>query len=348
MPKLLSQYRKNSVAGVLALHRRLPPRRGEQTNTVSNIHWRLIRRARPFGWRGDAPAETHNPLLFKEDKQVIKFTRLSWHIGADVHGVDLSQPLHQDEVAAIREGLIEHLVLFFREQPLLTIEQHKALAGNFGELEPTTYRRGSPDEMVQHVEGTPGMEIPTGIPPYHSDSAYKLTPSAGSFLQAHILPKFGGDTCFASSYAAYEALSPPMRSFLDGLEAYNSLDKMHSRHIGKPSYDLNRKISGAPPVKTPVVRTHPDTGRKFLNVNVIYTSAIAGLREDESDLLLRFLFDHIRRPEFGVRLHWNVGDVTYWDNWSTQHCGVSDYDGHRLMKRVSVMRPGSARESLAA
>lgn len=151
--------------------------------------------------------------------------------------------------------------------------------------------------------------------------------------------------CFASTYAAYEALSPAMQSFLEGLEAYHSLAHMHRRHVGKPNYNLNQRVDGAPPVKAPVIRTHPDTGRKFLNVNSIYTSQIAGLREDESDLLLRFLFDHVRRPEFGVRLHWNIGDIAFWDNWSTQHCGVSDYTGHRLLKRVSVLRPAANRQA---
>lgn len=274
---------------------------------------------------------------------MMKFTPLGGHIGADVHGIDLSEPLTPDDVKAIREGLLEYLVLFFREQKLLTFEQHKALGANFGELETTTYRRQDLDDKIQLIEGgKEGLEYPTGLPTYHADSSFRDNRPLGALLQAHILPERGGDTAFASMYAAYEELSAPMRAFLDGLEAYHSLTYMHRRNPG--NFDLRLNADENPPLKTPVVRRHPDTGRKFLNVNVIYTSHIDGLREDESELLLRFLYDHIRRPEFGVRLHWNVGDIAFWDNWSVQHCGIPDYKGYRLLHRVSILRPSASQE----
>ena len=280
---------------------------------------------------------------------MMKFTSVGGHIGADVHGIDLSEPLEPDEVAAIKEALLEHLVLFFREQPLLTFEQHKALAANFGDLEPTTYRRQQLDDKVQFIEGRGSTDYPSTLPPYHADSSFRDNRPLGALLQAHILPKRGGDTCFASMYAAYEALSPPMRAFLDGLDCYHSLAHMHRRHRDDPKMKLSLNLADNPPLKTPVIRTHPDTGRKFLSVNLIYTSHIDGLREDESELLLRFLYDHIRRPEFGVRLHWHVGDLVFWDNWSVQHSGVPDYTGHRLLHRISVLRrDGSEAQSQAA
>ena len=269
----------------------------------------------------------------------MKFTRLSRHIGADVHDIDVSRPMTDAQVEEVRQGLIDHLVLFFREQPVLTIEQHKALANNFGDLETTTYRRTSLDEKVQVVEGglQPG-EAPSTRPPFHADGTFKEAPAMGSFLQAHILPQAGGDTCFASTYAAYEALSPAMQTFLEGLHAYHSLSFMNRRHIGKPGYELRLSPDENPPLRSPVIRVHPDTGRKFLNVNSIYTSHIDDLREDESELLLAFLFNHVMRPEFQVRMHWNVGDIAFWDNWSTQHCGVYDFDTHRRLHRVSILR----------
>jgi taurine dioxygenase len=271
---------------------------------------------------------------------MITFTPVAGHLGADVHGIDLSQPLDADQVAAINEGLLEHLVLFFRKQNLLSFDQHKALASNFGEMETTTYRRQDRDEKVQLIEGgVEGLEAPTGLPTFHADSSFRDNRPLGALLQAHILPERGGDTEFASMYAAYEALSPAMRGFLDGLDCYHSLMHMHRRHIGNPKHNLRLNVEENPPLKTPVVRVHPETGRKFLNVNLIYTSHIDGLREDESELLLRFLYDHIRRPEFAVRLKWNVGDVAFWDNWSVQHCGIPDYTGHRLLHRISIVRP---------
>lgn len=271
---------------------------------------------------------------------MIKFTPVAGHLGADVHGIDLTKPLSPDDAGAIKAGLLEHQVLFFREQKLLDFDQHKALAGNFGELETTTYKRQELDDKVQFIEGgVDGVVYPTGLPTFHADSSFRDNRPLGALLQAHILPERGGDTEFASMYAAYEALSAPMRAFLEGLDCYHSLMHMHRRHRDNPKQNLRLNAEENPPLKTPVIRTHPDTGRKFLNVNVIYTSHIDGLRDDESELLLRFLYDHIRRPEFAVRLKWNVGDLAFWDNWAVQHCGIPDYTGHRLLHRISVLRP---------
>ena len=270
---------------------------------------------------------------------MIEIRRFGGHIGADVHGVDLSQPLSEAEIEAIREAHREHLALFFREQKLLSFEEHKALARQFGEPEVTTFKRQNIDDVVQILEGgVEGAEAPTWLPTYHTDSSFKDNRPLGSFLQAHALPDHGGTTSYASMYAAYEELSAPVRGFLDTLEAYHSVGHMYTRLIGRPGFTL-RLDPDEVPLKTPVVRVHPETGRKFLNVNMIYTSHIDGLREDESEVLLRFLYDHIRRPEFEVRMHWNVGDIAFWDNWACQHCGVPDFKGYRKMQRISVLRP---------
>lgn len=273
---------------------------------------------------------------------MIEIRRFGGHLGADVRGVDLSQPLSEQEIDTIRAAHLEHIVLFFRDQQLLSIEQHKTLAAQFGELETTTYKRQNLDDKIQILEGgVEGSESPTWLPTFHCDSSFRDNRPLGSFLQAHAMPEAGGDTCFSSMYAAYDELSAPMRAFLDGLHAYHSVGHMHRRNMGRPGFNL-RLDPDEVPLRTPVVRVHPDTGRKFLNVNMIYTSHIDGLREDESEVLLRFLFDHIRRPEFEVRMYWNVGDVAFWDNWACQHCGVPDYQGYRKMQRVSVLRPAMA------
>ena len=276
---------------------------------------------------------------------MIEFTRINTHIGADVHGIDLSRPLGSDDVAAIREALLEHLVLFFREQKLLSFEEHKVLARNFGEPEITTYRRQDVDDLVQVMDADRGMG-PTSHPTFHADSSFRDNRPLGALLQAHIIPPSGGDTCFASMYAAYEALSPAMQTFLEGLDCIHSVQHMHRRHMGNPEFNIRPEVAAIPPLQTPVVRVHPESGRKFLNVNTIYTSHIVGLREDESELLLGFLFNHVRRPEFEVRLHWNVGDIAFWDNWSTLHCGVPDFVGHRRLQRISILRPEANMQKL--
>ncbi|MDG2002886.1 MAG: TauD/TfdA family dioxygenase [Novosphingobium sp.] len=278
---------------------------------------------------------------------MIEIKRFGGHLGADVHGVDLSQPLSEAETETIREAHREHLVLFFREQKLLSFDEHKALASQFGELEVTTYKRKDIDDVVQILEGgVEGSEADSWLPTFHCDSSFRDNRPLGSFLQAHTLPKCGGTTAYSSMYAAYDELSAPMRGFLDTLDAFHSVGHMHKRLAGKPGFTL-RLDPDEVPLKTPVVRTHPETGRKFLNVNMIYTSHIDGMREDESEVLLRFLFDHIRRPEFEVRLYWNEGDIAFWDNYACQHCGVPDFSGYRKMQRISVLRP-DANEGVAA
>jgi len=282
---------------------------------------------------------TEEAMENKGEDRMIEIRRFGAHLGADVHGVDLSQQLSEAEVEAIREAHREHLVLFFREQKLLSFEQHKTLARQFGEPEVTTFKRQDVDDVVQILEGgIDGADQPTWLPTYHVDSSFKDNRPLGSFLQAHALPEYGGTTSYSSMYAAYDELSAPMRAFLDTLDAYHSVGHMYTRLIGRPGFTL-RLDPDEVPLKTPVVRTHPETGRKFLNVNMIYTSHIDGLREDESEVLLRFLYDHIRRPEFEVRMHWNVGDIAFWDNWACQHCGVPDFKGYRKMQRISVLRP---------
>jgi taurine dioxygenase len=279
------------------------------------------------------------------ENHMIKITPLGGYIGADVHGIDLSEPLGADDVVAITEGRLEHLVLFFRDQKPLSFEQHKALARNFGEPEITTYQRQNVDELVQVMDAERGMG-PSSRPTFHADSSFRDQRPLGALLQAHIIPPRGGDTCFASMYAAYEALSPAMQAFLEGLDCIHSVQHMHRRHLDNPEFKIRPEVAAIPPLKTPVVRVHPESGRKFLNVNVIYTSHIVGLRDDESALLLGFLFDHVQRPEFGVRLHWNVGDIAFWDNWSTLHCGVPDFEGHRRLQRISILRPEANAQKL--
>ena len=256
-------------------------------------------------------------------------------VGADVRGVDLSKPLDAATVAVLKTALNRHLVLFFREQPLLSTDEHVHFARQFGEIDLPLFRTKSSErpEILVLDQVSPKGE---GADRWHADTTSMETPPMGSILQARLLPTIGGDTCFASMIAAYDALSPVMRDFLDGLTATHSLEQMveRTRHVAGAS--LRDKLSAWPPVSHPVVRVHPETKAKMLNVNANWTVSIDGLAFEESRALLRFLLDHVRSPEFQVRLHWNVGDVAFWDNRAVQHYAVADYSERRVMQRITI------------
>ena len=268
---------------------------------------------------------------------MIRVVPLTGALGADVHGIELSQPLTGDLMRTVREGSLKHLVLFFRDQKILTVEQHMALARQFGELEPTPFRRTDaelPPELLMIDQYDPTGS--TGAN-FHADNTFRPDPPMGAFLQAHTLPDRGGDTCFASMYAAYDALSPHMQSYLEGLEAVHSLAQIAMRLAGDPSVKLGLNLEDWPPVKHPVIAVHPETGRKLLYVNYNWTTHIDGVPGAESAAILKFLYDHIRSPEFQVRLRWTPGDIAFWDNRVTQHHAVADYKARRVMQRVSIL-----------
>jgi len=257
-------------------------------------------------------------------------------LGADIHGLDLSQPLDDETVTLIRRALVDHLVLFFRDQKPLSVDEHVRFGRYFGEIDMPLFRTKSSErpEVLVLDQVAPKGE---GADSWHADNTYMETPPMGSILQARILPPVGGDTCFASMYAAYEALSEPMRNFLDGLEAVHSLEQMVERTRHVAGRTLRDSLSQWPPVRHPVVRVHPESGRKLLNVNANWTAEFADMRRAESDALLRFLFEHIKSPEFQVRLRWNVSDVAFWDNRAVQHYAVADYTSRRVMQRITIV-----------
>jgi taurine dioxygenase len=145
----------------------------------------------------------------------------------------------------------------------------------------------------------------------------------------------GGDTCFASVYAAWDALSPRIQAHLDGLEAWHSLEQM-MRRLAPHGLASSHRLGDFPPIRHPVVATHPETGRRLLNVNYNWTTEIAQIPAAESRALLDFLYQHIRNPEFQVRMHWQPGDIAFGDNRVTQHYAVPDYRGRRLMQRIAI------------
>lgn len=259
---------------------------------------------------------------------------LSGAIGAEIYGVDLSCELDDETVAAIRHAWLDHLVIFFRDQTL-TPAQFLALAGRFGQ--PVEY------PFVKGIEGfpevTPVIKLAHetmnfgGV--WHSDTAYLETPPQGTLLIAREVPPAGGDTLFSSQYRAYETLSEGMRRLLDGLIGVNEsakADATRTREDGKDGTVKKRFVA-----EHPVVRTHPETGRRALYVNIGHTTRFAGMTEAESAPLLSFLFQHQIRPEFTCRFSWRPGSIAFWDNRCAQHYPINDYHGYRrVMHRVTL------------
>lgn len=261
-------------------------------------------------------------------------------IGAIVHGVDLSKELSDGAVSEIRNALLKHEVLFFENQNP-SPQQHRDFAARFGALHV--------HPVYPQVEGTPEILVldnhpgnPTDNDNWHTDVTFIETPPMASILAARLLPPWGGDTIWSSMTAAYEALSAPFREFLATLEAVHDFtrsfppDRQVSRNAGEARYDKARREH--PPVTHPVVRTHPETGKRGLFVNYGFTTHIKGLKRRESAALLKLLHEHVQQPEFLVRWRWKPGSIAFWDNRNTQHYAVNDYLPHRrVMHRATIL-----------
>ena len=256
--------------------------------------------------------------------------RIAGALGAEILGVDLAKGFPERE---IRQAFLEHQVVFFRDQKL-DPAQFMEFARAMGK--PVEY------PFVKGIAGFPEViEVKKleherhnfgGI--WHSDTAYLDEPPMGSMLLAREIPPYGGDTEFASQYAAYDALSEGMKRLLDGLVAVNSSAKAD---VTRTREDRVKEYSRQYEAEHPVVRTHPETGRKALYVNVGHTVRFRGMNEQESAPLLEFLFRHQVKLEFTCRWQWQVGDLALWDNRCTQHNPVNDYHGHRrVMHRITL------------
>ena len=265
----------------------------------------------------------------------IEITPVTATLGADIRGIDLSRPLDEATLAVVRQALTDHLVLFFREQKLLSVEEHVRFARNFGEIDLPLFRTKASErpEVLVLDQVAPKGE---GADSWHTDATYMETPPMGAIIQARVMPTAGGDTLFASMIAAYEALSPVMQRFLDGLTATHSLALMVERTKHVAGASVREGMAEWPPMSHPVVRIHPVSGHKLLFVNSNWTQSIDGLTPEESRALLAFLNDHVKRPEFQVRLRWNEGDVAFWDNRALQHYAVAAYTSRRVIQRVSI------------
>jgi taurine dioxygenase len=259
-------------------------------------------------------------------------------IGAELHGIDLAADLSDDTIAAVRQALLDHLVIFFRGQDLPPA-RFLALARRFGA--PIEY------PFVAGIDGFPEIIAVTKLEHervnfggvWHSDTTYLAEPPMGTLLVAREVPPVGGDTLFANQYLAYEALSERMRAMLEELKGVSNsakADVTRTREDRVKSAGTSQARE-ALVAEHPVVRTHPETGRKALYVNTAHTQRFAGMTEEESAGLLGFLFRHQSRPEFTCRFRWEVGSLAFWDNRCAQHNPINDYHGYRrVMHRITL------------
>ena len=268
----------------------------------------------------------------------LSIERTSSSVGAEITGVDLRSVSNAD-FATIKKTFHEHGVVFFRDQEF-TPEDHIQFAERFGEI--------NVNRFFKPVEGYPQIAEVLKEPDqlanigggWHTDHSYDQEPALGSILYAREVPPLGGDTMFASMAAAFDALSPDFQKMLRGLTATHS-----SRHVfgagGRANDYTGDRIGNADAatqdVEHPVIIRHPDSGRRCLYVNQAFTLGIVGWSAEESAALLEYLYRHAAQPNFATRFHWEVGSIAMWDNRSTWHWALNDYQGHRrYMHRITV------------
>jgi taurine dioxygenase len=262
----------------------------------------------------------------------IAIEKLTPIIGAEIDGIDLAQPLGNRQIDELHRARAENLVIFFRDQQL-SEDQHLAFGRLFGELHihpaaPSV--AGKPELMIIHADKDSPRANGEG---WHSDVSCDTAPPMGSILYIRKCPPYGGDTLFASMYAAYDALSDRMKAYLDGLTAEHSGDHYRGQYA---NYGIADKAE-YPRAEHPVVRTHPVTGKKALYVNKGFTRRIIGIPLDESEGILNYLYEHMANPLFQCRFRWQENSIAFWDNRCVQHHAMWDYWPHtRSGNRVTV------------
>jgi taurine dioxygenase len=264
-------------------------------------------------------------------------------LGAEVLGVDLSQPLSDSVMATIRGALLDYEVVFFRDQEL-SRDAQVAFAQRFGKPDIHPIANG----MTEHPEvikvWKPAGESASFGTGWHTDNSFFQSPTILSFLYGVTIPPFGGDTLYASTTRAYEALSETMRGMLDELVAVHSASAAYdpkttgeAKYRGETAITYRYSSVIEEEVEHPVIQVHPESGRRSIYVNPMFTQRIVGLTARESDALLQLLYRHVAQPDFQCRFRWQPGSLALWDNRVTQHYALDDYREHeRLMYRVTV------------
>ena len=257
--------------------------------------------------------------------QSIEVRKITPNIGAEIHGIDLSKSLGNQQFEEIHDALMANLVVFFRDQKI-SVEQHIAFGRRFGEpiVHPAASSTIAGHPEIRVVKSDENTVVATGEV-WHSDLSCQPQPPMGSILYLTEVPADGGgDTAFANMYLAYDRLSPRMKAHIEGLAAVHDGGHVYT----EPTYDT-RPDRELPRAEHPIVRTHPVTGRKALFVNRGFTTRIVGLSHDESSAIIEYLFRHVETLEFQCRFHWQANSIALWDNRCAQHRAIYDYHPHR-------------------
>lgn len=254
-------------------------------------------------------------------------------IGAEIHGVDLREEISEELRAEIHRALLEFKVVFFRDQPI-TSERQQEIARMWGDLETNPFIDQGDDAVIARF--AKGEMPPSYENVWHTDVTWRREPALGAILRLVEVPPRGGDTMWADMAAAYDNLPEEVKARIDGAVAEHDVIPGFARFLGRER--LLEWQDRFPPVHHPVVRTHPETGRKTLFVNVSFTTRILGMEREESDALLRYLFQQAHVPEYQVRFRWEKNSIAFWDNRATQHYAVNDYHPHpRVAERVAIV-----------
>jgi len=261
-------------------------------------------------------------------------------IGAEIHNVDVGADLDEGTVGDIRQALLDHCVIFFRDQKL-DVARHKVFTRRFGEIfiHPN-YKGTQADPEIIVITREPGDKKIVGED-WHADTTMMPEPPMGAILYAVEVPPYGGDTLFANQYLAYETLSDGMKKMLSGMRALHSDRMVAGPQANKNAFRATKVREDAEWRETvsahPVVVTHPETGRKLLYVNASYTVGFEGMTEAESKPLLGYLLEHGHRPEFTCRFRWETGSIAFWDNRVCKHLAIHDAGPfRRVMRRTQI------------
>lgn len=264
-------------------------------------------------------------------------------IGAELHGLDLSAPLSDADIADIHGALMDHLVVFFRDQQLTPVAQ-RALAARFGRLRVAQRAAFEVNQEAAEVAVLINdRERPPNVNHYHSDGIFRKLPEFAAILYGETVPASGGDTLFVNMQAAYDALSPELKHYVDQRSAVHDFMKLHGSPAKARSWEgdnaarMDAMRRQNPPVEHPMVREHPVTGRRSLLISPSFTTHIVGVSSGESQGVLETLYQHCALPEFQCRFKWRAGSLAFWDNRATMHYAVADYwPERRVMHRITI------------
>lgn len=258
-------------------------------------------------------------------------------LGAEIGGIDLTANISPEVFTEIRRLLVEYGVIFFRDQNISHAQQ-KNIAAYFGPLQThPAYETITGFPEITVLESTP--EKPTKIECWHSDMTFRQHPPLGTILRSKIIPPKGGDTMWACMATAYNGLSLPMQNMLEGLTAIHDFRHGFKESLAEAGGQerLANAVAKNPPAEHPVVRIHPESGKKVIFVNSLFTTHIVGIPKNESTAILDFLYQHVTTAEYTCRINWQPNCVAIWDNRSTQHKPINDYfPAHRQLERITI------------